>query len=66
MYPAPQRHNACLGPGVVPAGCLPLDAFPHAHAGPAVIQPSAGGPGFTVAPSAPNTHTQCAPSGQRC
>ncbi len=61
MYPAAPRHNACLGPGVVSAAQMPLEAAAaYARAaGPALIQPCAGGPAFSVTPCAPNTHTQC-------
>ena len=62
MYPAPQQHNACLGPGFVSAGSLPLDAAASQHrskAGPCVLQPTAGGPAMSVVPSDPNQHTQC-------
>jgi hypothetical protein len=61
MYPVAPRHNVCLGPGVVSAAQMPLDAA-HAYqrsAGPCLIQPTAGGPAFSVAPTAPSTHTTC-------
>jgi hypothetical protein len=62
MYPAQQQHNACLGPGFVSAGSLPLEAAAAQHrakAGTCVLQPTAGGPAMSVVPSDPNQHTQC-------
>ena len=64
MYPAPQQHNACLGPGFVSAGSLPLEAAAAQHrakGGPCVLQPTAGGPAMSVVPTDPNQHTQCVP-----
>jgi hypothetical protein len=63
MYPVAPKHNACLGPGVVSAAQMPLDAaaaYARAtSAGPCLIQPTAGGPAFSVAPGAPTNHTTC-------
>jgi len=65
MYPVAPRHNACLGPGVVSAAQMPLDAAQAynaatgAAAAPALIRPTAGGPAFSVQPSEPSKHTTC-------
>ena len=66
MYPVAPRHNACLGPGVVSAAQMPLDAAAaynaatnSSAAAPALIRPMAGGPAFSVQPSDPAKHTTC-------
>ena len=65
MYPVAPRHNACLGPGVVSAAQMPLDAAAAYNAAttsaatPALIRPTAGGPEFSVQPSDPTKHTTC-------
>ena len=66
MYPVAPRHNACLGPGVVSAAQMPLDAAAaynaattSSAAAPALIRPTAGGPEFSVQPSDPTKHTTC-------
>ena len=68
MYPVAPRHNACLGPGVVSAAQMPLDAARCYNAdtnaaadAPALIRPAAGGPAFSVQPSDPAKHTTCVP-----
>ena len=66
MYPVAPRHNACLGPGVVSAAQMPLDAAAQYNAAtnssaaaPTLIRPTAGGPAFSVQPSDPAKHTTC-------
>ena len=62
MYPQRPAHNPLLGPGPVAPALMPLEAAAaHAKQGAANFTPLSGGQPFAVNPSAPITHTQCAP-----
>lgn len=60
MLPVPERHQAALGPGFVPAGSVPPSVGRAGPGAPQLHHPTAGGPPCSVAPLAPLTHTTCA------